>query len=294
MFQYNIVRIQRMQEGYRMPDIELSDRDFERFRTLVYKEASISLGDRKRALVRTRFAKVMRQHGIETYSDYYDFVLEDKTGKAMIEMINAISTNLTHFFREGKHFDYMREILVPEMIAAARNTRSSCLRGWSAGCSTGEEPYTLAIVLMENIPDPLGWDIKILATDIDSSVLERASAGHYEKKQLREMPPMLINKYFERTGDRKNPVYEVKPNLKRLIAFRRLNLMRNPYPFKGPFDFIFCRNVMIYFDRPTQETLVNRYYQLLRPGGHLFVGHSESLTGLRHPFRYVQPTIYRK
>jgi chemotaxis protein methyltransferase CheR len=275
-------------------ELELSERNFRRFRDLIYDHSRINLGEQKQALVRTRLAKVMRQNNISSYDDYYDYVVADATGLAVRELINAISTNLTSFFRETKHFEFLSKQYLPELVATCKAERRKRIRAWSAGCSTGEEPYTLAIILLEAIPDISSWDVKILATDIDSNVLETGRRGLYRKKQIEPMPPMFKGKYLTKEGRGEEATYRVSDAVRRLVAFRQLNLMRKPYPFAGPFDIIFCRNVMIYFNRETQEELVNRFYELLRPGGALFVGHSESLTGVQHRFRYVQPTVYRR
>lgn len=277
-----------------MAETELTDEQFERFRALVYEHSGISLGEKKRALVRARFGKEMRNLGLTSYSEYYDHVVNDSTGQAAIRMINAISTNLTSFFRENQHFDHLSKVYLASLVQKRMASGDKHLRLWSAGCSTGEEPYTLSMVIMESVPNPANWDMKILATDIDSNVLDFARSGVYEKKRIDNVPPMLKGKYLTRKGERKEPEYHVNDNLKRLITFRQLNLMRAPWPFKRRFDVIFCRNVMIYFDRPTQERLVNRFFEVLEPGGQLFVGHSESLTGVNHKFKYIQPTVYRR
>lgn len=277
-----------------MVDLELSDKTFQKFVDLVYKHSRISLSERKRTLVKTRFGKVMRGLGIDTYEEYYDYIVSDKSGSAITDMINAISTNLTKFFREDKHFEFLAKEYLRPLIQEKSQVRNRRIRVWSAGCSTGEEPYTISIVLRENIPDVDKWDVKVLATDIDSNVLEHGKRGVYKKEQVKDIPTMLMTKYFTRAGDRRNPEYHVSPMLKKIIAFRSLNLMRADYPFKGPFDIIFCRNVMIYFDKETQQSLVSRFYNLLEPGGVLMIGHSESLTGIKTEFKYVRPTIYLK
>ncbi|MBN1257134.1 MAG: protein-glutamate O-methyltransferase CheR [Planctomycetes bacterium] len=275
-------------------ELVLTDRDYERFRQLIYQHSRINLTDKKKALMRARFGKVMREHNLTSFAEYYDYIINDKTGRAILEMTNAISTNLTSFFREKQHFDYLCQVYLPPLVKKYRTAHRNRIRAWSAGCSTGEEPYTLAMIMRENIPDPLGWDLKILATDIDSAVLDKAKEGLYSPKAVENVPAAWKQKYLTREGTRQEPQFRVSEKLKQLIAFRRLNLMTRPYPFNGPFDLIFCRNVMIYFDRDTQSELVNRFYQLLQPGGVLMIGHSESLTRLDHQFHYEQPTIYRR
>jgi chemotaxis protein methyltransferase CheR len=201
-------------------------------------------------------------------------------------MIEAITTNKTSFFREPQHFSYLCRQIVPGL-------RNRKIRIWSAGCSSGEEPYSTTILLNEAIQDLALWDIGILATDLSSHMLARARKGIYDTNDLRDVPTLLISKYFSCIET--NPVrrYQVIEPLRRLVRFARLNLM-GEWPMRGPFDVIFCRNVMIYFDKQTQGRLVNRFWNLLKPEGHLFVGHSESLAGLPHKFRYAQPAIYVK
>lgn len=278
------------------PEIEseMSDHDFALFTALVYKHTHIKLGEQKRALMRTRFGKVMRELGLTTYRAYYEYIVEDTTGKAVSDLMNAISTNLTHFFREKKHFDFLSTTYLPGLIERCNRERRTRVRAWSAGSSSGEEAYSIAITLLESFTHRMSWDLKILATDIDSNMLTRGKEGIYPEKQFKDMPPLLRQKYFTQEGNRSDRHFVVSPELKSLVSFRRLNLMEQPWPFRGSFDFIFCRNVMIYFDRPTQETLVNRYYDALVPGGILFIGHSESLNTLTHSFQYIQPTIYQK
>ena len=206
-------------------------------------------------------------------------------------MLDAISTNLTYFFREGQHFEYLRQIALPEIVA--RNQKSKRLRIWSAGCSSGEEPYTLAIVVGEAMRALGQWDVAILATDLSTRVLAKARAGVYEAERFREMPPQYLSAYFHVIQTRPMRLHEVNDSLRRHVKFARLNLMEN-WPMRGPFDVIFCRNVMIYFDKPTQAKLIRRYWDILCPGGLFFVGHSESLSGIEHDFEYIQPAVYRK
>jgi len=272
---------------------EIAEPDFKRVAEAVYAHCGINLTAAKKQLVSARLAKRVRQTGARNYSDYLDRVLAAPESDEFTTFIDSLSTNLTSFFRENEHFIYLREKLLPKLIAE-RQGGKKFIRGWSAGCSTGEEPYTIGISLLESIPQAQSWDIKLLATDLSTRVLSKATGGVYEADRLENVTPQLKGKYFEprrlATGDQ---AYAVAPAVRNLIAFRYLNLME-AWPFNGPFDFIFCRNVMIYFDKPTQEKLVNRYYECLRPGGVLFTGHSESLTGTKHGFKFVQATIYQK
>ncbi len=272
----------------------ISEREFRQISDLVYRHCGINLHDGKKELVRARIAKRLRLGGFGSFSGYVQHVMEDGSGQEFGELIDAISTNLTQFFRENSHFAYLTEHFLPPLLQKKRREGKRRLRVWSAGCSTGEEPYTLGMTLSETLGDEMpNWDIKILATDISRNVLRQAEAGVYSQKRLGDVPPALRHRHFTVTRKGDDKVFTVNDNVRRLIAFRYLNLME-PWPFGGPFDFIFCRNVMIYFDKPTQESLVNRYWDCLEPGGLLFTGHSESLTGINHRFRYVQPTIYTR
>jgi chemotaxis protein methyltransferase CheR len=201
--------------------------------------------------------------------------------------VDAISTNKTSFFRESAHFDYLRLHVLPELLASGRP-----LRFWSAGCSSGEEPYSLAILLHEMASDLDRRDVRILATDISTAMLARARAGVYDTAALADLPDAALRRYFVRAPGATER-HRVGPRVASVVRFARLNLI-GEWPMRGPFDVIFCRNVMIYFDRPTQARLVRRFHELLAPHGQLLVGHSESLTSLEHRFRYVQPAVYAR
>ncbi len=272
---------------------EISEADFQRVAQAVYAHCGINLTAAKKQLVSARLAKRVRQTDTGSYGQYLDNVLSAPESDEFTTFIDSLSTNLTSFFRENEHFIYLREKLLPRLIAE-RSGGKRFIRAWSAGCSTGEEPYTIAISLLETIPQAQSWDTKLLATDLSTRVLAKATAGVYDSERLESVSPQLKGKYFEPrrlpTGEE---AFAIRPAVRNLISFRYLNLME-AWPFNGPFDFIFCRNVMIYFDKPTQERLVNRYYECLRPGGVLFTGHSESLTWTKHGFKFAQATIYQK
>ncbi len=207
-------------------------------------------------------------------------------------MINCVTTNKTDFFREAHHFDFLRDHVFPDLLAAARNGGPRRLRIWSAGYSTGEEPYTLAMAIREHFGPPPGWDVKILASDIDSDVLARAEEGVYDGQRLRDIPADLRGKYFLAGRGQDDGYYKVHPDLLELIAFRRINLMREAWPIHTTFNVILCRNVIIYFDRPTQQRLFERMAELLSPDGFLIVGHSENLFGITDLFVPLGNTIY--
>ena len=271
----------------------LSDKDFREIRKIVYDHCGINLNEGKKELVYTRLSKRLRVGGFTTFPEYMKHVLEDKTGVEFSMLIDSLSTNLTSFFRESQHFEYLKNVFLPTLMEKKRKVRNSKIRAWSAGCSSGEEPYSLAIVLQEAIQNQGQWDVKILATDISTRMVEAAKLGVYSPERVKPVPAAARKQYLVERQLKGQKVFEANASLKNILFFRYLNLMES-WPFKGPMDFIFCRNVMIYFDKPTQARLVNRYWDLLAPGGILFTGHSESLTGIEHKFEYIQPTIYLK
>ncbi|MEN6437948.1 MAG: protein-glutamate O-methyltransferase [Syntrophobacter sp.] len=278
-------------EMYEM-DKNLPDRLFQQFSQLVYDQCGINLHDGKKALLQARLNKRLRLTGIRSYDDYFKLITSPGNPDEFIHFLDSVSTNLTFFFRESQHFDFLDSVL-PDLLALKQKDGSARIRAWSAGCSTGEEPYTLAMCILAHIPDALRWDFRILATDISTRTLEVAARGVYSDEKVQKVPPAMRQIHFRRRDENGRASYEVAQHLKRIITFRRLNL-KDAYPFKGPFDFIFCRNVMIYFDKKTQEELVNKMAGFLAPGGYLFVGHSESLTGLSHKLTYIRPAVYRK
>jgi chemotaxis protein methyltransferase CheR len=269
-------------------EYSLKEEEYQRFCTLIYDESGISLGNQKHSLLASRLSKRLRDLGLATFTEYYEMLIEDKTGEEFTRMLDLISTNKTDFFREPKHFDFLRERIVPELAGAKR------IRIWSSACSSGEEPYTIAMTLYDGIQSPAQWDIKILASDLSTRVLAKAAAGTYDEERVRAVPPDTVKRHFLRGRGESADLIKVKPHLMEMIHFQRMNLMDDRFPIKTPLDLIFCRNVMIYFDHPTQETLVNKFHHYLKPGGYLFIGHSESLQWVKHPFEAVAPTIYRK
>ena len=266
----------------------ITAKEFQQFRTLIYEESGISLGEQKKSLLVSRLSKRLRDLNLETFSEYYAKVMEDQTREEFMRLLDLISTNKTDFFREPKHFDFLRERILPEL-----NTTKQ-IRIWSSACSTGEEPYTIAMTLFDHVQNPAQWDFKILASDLSTRVLAKAALGLYEEDRFRGVPPEVVQRHFLRGRGDQTGVFKVKPHLATAITFRRLNLMDDRFPIKNPLDLIFCRNVMIYFDRPTQETLVNKFHYYLKPGGYLFIGHSENLQWVTHPFKSLAPTIYQK
>lgn len=260
---------------------------FDAFRKIVYEKSGITLNEGKESLVSARIGKRMRVLGLTEHKDYLKLVREDTTGEEIVQLLDYISTNVTSFFREPAHFDFMRNELKKWVNEGQRR-----FRFWSAACSSGEEPYSMAMVVAEELG--LSADARILATDISTRILEKSVNGSYEASKVEPIPTDLRGRYF--SGEKRNNsfVYSVVPTLKKMILFKRLNLSEPPFPMKGPLDIVFCRNVMIYFDNAVRTRLVNEIYRLLKPGGFLFVGHAESLTGLDTKFVSAQPAIYVK
>jgi chemotaxis protein methyltransferase CheR len=268
----------------------LGDKEFEFIRVVMGENAGIVLGPNKRHLVQGRLARRLRELGLPSYEAYCDY-LRDSGPEELVGLINALTTNVTSFFRENHHFEALAETVLPE--AMKRNAASRRLRIWSAGCSTGEEPYCIAMVASEVLPASQRWDLKILATDIDSDVVRHAEAGIYPLERLQSVPAARLKAHFRKGSGEHSGQVIVKPELRSLITFRTLNLMHT-WPMRGPFDVIFCRNVMIYFDQATRERIVGRFAELLAPGGYLCIGHSESIHGGTAPLRLVGKTIYRR
>lgn len=264
--------------------VELSESHFQKIRQLVYQVCGIHLKDGKQALVRARLMKRLRALGLSGFDAYLRYIEGNKGGEELGCMIDVITTNKTSFFREPSHFNYLRDHVLPEISDRRK------MRFWTAACSSGEEAYSLAIVLEEHLAELRYKDLKILATDISTRMLEKARQAVYEEDLLRECPAPYVRKYFIPAGPGR---WQIKEPIRRRVRVARLNLM-DPWPMKGSFNVIFCRNVMIYFDRPTQQKLVNRLWRYLEPDGYLFVGHSEGLSAISHQFRYVRPAIYRK
>jgi chemotaxis protein methyltransferase CheR len=267
-----------------------SDADFNALRVLVKEHTGIALGEQKRELVYGRLSRRLRALDIDSFREYCA-ILSDPQGKEIGEFCNAITTNLTSFFRESHHFDYIREALLEPRLADARASRR--LRIWCAGCSSGEEPYSLAMTLRETLANTGRWDVRILATDLDSDVLAKGQNGLYAADRVKDLSASRRERFFTTTQQNGATMYKVAPELRDLITFRQLNLM-TPFPMKGPFDAIFCRNVVIYFDKDTQRDLFARMAHLQEPGALLFLGHSESLFKVSSDYALIGKTIYRR
>lgn len=269
-------------------EFALSDREFNRVKARVYAEAGISLSEAKRTLVVSRLSRLVRALRLASIDDYLNYLEHSGSDADAQDFINALTTNLTRFWREDHHFDhlagYVRGLMQQPRAGGARPR----LRIWSAGCSTGQEPYTIALGLLAALPDLRRWDFRILATDIDTNVLAKASLGVYPESELNGLAAERT-RLFERGGD---GTVRIPMAARSLVAFKPLNLV-GAWPMKGPFDAIFCRNVAIYFDKPTQGTLFARLGRILAPGGFLYIGHSENLGSGSEGFRLVGKTIYQ-
>jgi chemotaxis protein methyltransferase CheR len=273
-------------------EFPFTDEDYAHLSEVVTRESGITLGANKRQLVYGRLTRRLRQLNLTNFSQYCDY-LDAHVEEELGELINAITTNLTSFFREHHHFEHLAQQALPDLLQ--RNETSRRLRLWSAGCSTGEEPYSIAMTVAEACSAQLAsWDIRLLATDIDSQVLARAASGVYGEERIEDIPAARARRWFQLGKGANAGKVRVMESLQSLIAFRQLNLMDSAWPMRGPFDVIFCRNVVIYFDKDTQRKLFDRYANLLAPNGYLYVGHSESLHQISTRFRLIGRTIYQK
>ncbi len=270
----------------------ISNEEFARLRDLIHQRFGINLTEQKRSLLVGRLQKLMRKLNLATFTDYYDYLSNDKTEAALGELVDLISTNHTYFNREKDHFDYFFQTALPAVIDKLKRENRKDLRIWCAGCSTGEEPYTLLMLMMEYLgTDYASWDAGILATDISDRALTIARRGAYATDRVMQLPENLRKKYFVPAGPGEMQVCD---RVRKEATFRRFNLMNTTFPFKKPFQMIFCRNVMIYFDQPTREALVSRYHKFTEPGGYLFIGHSETLGRSQTLYRYLKPALYQK
>ncbi len=264
-----------------------TDNHFLKYSRFIYEKFGIHLTDNKRLVLQSKIDKLMGKNNISSYEEYYRMLTQCGDRQYLLEFASEITINKTDFFRENNHFEFIRNNLnfITGNNPRIRGNRE--LRVWSAGCSTGEEPYTLAMVLKECMPEEIR--IKILATDVSSKVLVKAQKGIYHADIRNDVEGYYLNKYFKKTAEG----FLIKEDIREMVTFRMFNLME-PFPFKDTFDIIFCRNVVIYFDASTQQSLLDKFYEVMTLRGLLFIGHSESLSGKKHRFQYIQPTIYMK
>jgi chemotaxis protein methyltransferase CheR len=270
----------------------MSDHVYDKLCGFIIDQYGLKLGPQKKSLLEGRIRKRLRTLGIPSFKEYCDFLFSPEGLETETQLLaHVVTTHKTDFFREPVHFNYLTQSILPGI---ARTQSREHLRAWSAGCSTGEEPYTLAMVLMDYAEGNPGLDFSILATDLSGTVIEKAWKGIYDQEDIEPIPVGIRKKYLMRGKDQSQNLFRVSPSLRSRIVFRTLNLMDDAYGIDEDFTVIFCRNVLIYFDRPTQEKLINRFARHLKPGGYLFLGHSETLSGLNTPFAYEAATIYRK
>ena len=275
--------------------LTITDEEFHQLRNFIHESTGIALSEHKRMLVCSRLAKRLRHYGLTRYTDYYKLLTqEDPEGHELLEMINAITTNKTEFFRERHHFQFLTEHVFPAIKQAASRGDSRRIRIWSAGTSTGEEAHSLAMITLESFPSGCGWDIKILATDIDTNVINHAKRGIYTSEQASRIDESLLHRYFLKGNGEFEGYVCARPELKALLRFRHLNLLEQPWPMRGPFDVILFRNVIIYFDKPTQHMLIACMAQMLKHGGYLMLGHSESIHGISEGFNCIGHSTYQR
>lgn len=277
-------------------DASLTDKDFDRFSKLVYDRCGIKLPGHKRSMLEARLRKRLRAHNLYTFEEYADLVFsKEESMEELVKLIDVVTTNKTDFFREPAHYDYLVKYALPFLVESFGSGISQPLRVWSAGCSTGKEPYTLAMVLKEyQRTEQSDLQFDILGTDISTDVLEKAVQGIYPAVKTEPIPAALKKKYLLKSKGSESSMVRIVPELRSLVRYRRLNFMDDDFGFREPFDIIFCRNVIIYFDRPTQECLLTKLVDSLAVGRYIFLGHSETLLGLNLSLKKMAPSIYRR
>jgi len=271
-------------------EFKFTDKDFDLLKRIVGEHTGIVLTEAKRNMVYGRLARRLRVLKLSSFADYIA-LLEGDNDEELVNFINSVTTNLTAFFRENHHFEHLKNHVFPTLLE--KNQVSRRIRIWSAGCSTGEEPYSLSITVNDFFADYPGWDVKILATDIDTNVLEKAASGIYTEERIEGLDPALIKQWFVKGKGEKSGMVKVRSELQKLVSFKQLNLLQE-WPMKGQFDVLFCRNVVIYFDKPTKIKLFDRYADTLVSKGNMFIGHSETLFQISDRFSSLGGTIYQK
>jgi len=272
--------------------MELTDQEFDQIRSLVYDRFGITLNNGKRSLVVGRLQKLLKTEGLTSYKAYYDRIISDTTGQVLSQFVDRITTNYTFFNRENQHFDFFTQTALPNVVAELKRSKQPKLRVWCAACSTGEEPYMLAMLMHDFFGSEYDtWDAGLLATDISSRAIATAKKAIYPDERVKKIPEHLSRRHLKRIrgGD-----WSVSEAIRREVCFRRFNLMNTTFPFKEGFDIIFCRNVMIYFDKETRESLIQRFYQFTKPGGYLFIGHSETMDRKKQQYKNIIPAVYRR
>jgi len=272
-------------------DAKLSDKDFDRLSQFIYTHYGIKMPKAKHIMLQSRLQKRLRALKMPSFSQYVDYVFSPQGENEIISMMDVVSTNKTDFFRENQHFEFLSQSVLPEIVEI---NRQNFVKVWSAGCSSGEEPYTLAIVLSEFARKHSGFDFQILGSDLSTIVLEKAVTAVYPEEKVEIIPLDLKKKYLLKSKDRTNPTVRIVPELRAKASFMRINFMDDMYAAPQNFDIVFCRNVLIYFDRPTQEKVINKLCRHLKQGGYFFLGHSESVTGIEVPLKQIRPTVFKR
>jgi len=275
---------------FELKKISLSDEEFEKLRDLVYKISGISLANTKKELVISRFSKRVKALKLNSFSDYYELLVSPGGFSEVQNFINSITTNKTDFFRESHHFDFIVSTFIPQIVAAGKPV----VRIWSAACSTGEEPYTIAMVMSKYLCEPHGIPVKILATDIDTNVLKTAARGVYDSHAIGQVPEKYLKRYFLRGKDDNFGLYKIKEEIRKMVTFKQLNFIAPEYPITSTFDIIFCRNVIIYFSPETKKMVVGKLFRYLNEGGYIMMGHSETLFNMIEGLVYLKNTVYQK
>ena len=274
------------------PLMSMTDREFQQLRDLVYAQLGINLTKKKRSMLTGRLQKLLRTSGFKSFQDYYDYLVNEPGRDAMTELVNRVTTNYSFFYRGKSHFEFFIQRAFPEILNILRKRNSRDIRIWTAGCSTGEEPYMIIMLMMDYLAGEYGlWDGGILATDISEKALKFALEGIYPEDRTKEIPTQLRLKYFNKLADGQ---LAVKDSIKKEVVFRRFNLKNDHFPFKKPLQVIFCRNVMIYFDKQTRDKLLQQFHEVTERGGYLFIGHSETLGREQQFYRYIMPAVYQK
>jgi chemotaxis protein methyltransferase CheR len=275
---------------FEIKKISLSDTEFDKLRDLVYKISGISLANTKKELVISRFSKRLKELKLNSFGEYYDLIISPSGFSEVQNFINSITTNKTDFFREAHHFDFIVSTFIPQVVASSRPV----VRIWSAACSTGEEPYTIAMVMAKYLVEPYGIPVKILGTDIDTNVLKTAARGVYDSHAIGQVPEKYLKKYFLRGKGDSFGLYKIKDEIRSMVTFKQLNFIASEYPITSTFDIIFCRNVIIYFSPETKKMVVSKLFRYLNEGGYIMMGHSETLFNMIDGLVYLKNTIYQK
>lgn len=272
---------------------ELSQEDFKKLSSFIYVQSGIKMPPVKRIMLQSRLQKRLKELKMPSFKEYCNYVFsKEGLDNEIIHMLDVVSTNKTDFFREPVHFDFLTTNILPELVNASKPNRN--IKIWSAGCSSGEEPYTIAIVLFEFLEKYPNYDFSILGTDISTQILQKALDAVYKDERVEGIPFELKRKYFLKSKDRENPSVKMNAQLRTKVRFERLNFMENTYSIYDSFDIVFCRNVLIYFDRETQEKVISKICTKINTGGYFFLGHSESIMNMALPLRQIKPTIFQK